>query len=1086
MKSVNPIFLAVTAVCLWCFAPILGNVQGTQQAAHSQQGQATPTGGKAASGSQKSSGQAAKQPADKQAYAKEAFVIEKYVTRLRFENDGTGERVLQVRVRAQSAAGAEQLKTLVFAYNAKREAVNVAHVRVIQKDGTAKNLGAEWVKDAPAALCKDAPAYADYREKQVSVDGMQEGATLDYEMTTKINSAFIPGEFFYEHNFVDAAVVLDEQLEVNLPAGREATIRGTKVADSKREANGRVICLWKHSNLPPAKDASSPPGGSGDANEDGGKEGLATRQAVEITSFKSWEQIGHWYSQFLTADAGKNAEIGSKAADITKDCKTEQEKIAGLYTFVAQHIRYVSLPFGEGLDQPLNPADILKNGYGDSQDKHFLLAAMLDAVGVKAQPALISSTRKLNEQAPSPGQFDHLITTIPKDPEGKQIWLDSTADVAPFEYLLPNLRGKNAVVVAANGEARIERAPENPPFPSTEVVNVEARLSELGKLTAKVNYELRGDNEFAFRSAFHRTPESGWNRIGQTVAVLDGLQGQISNVHAADPMDTTKAFAFDFELAQKRAADWSQKKSTISVPLPSLGMPPAPEKDVKVDFGTPLDVTLNLKLEYPETDTLAAPVGVTVMRDYAEYRSSYKVEGHALQVQRTVRFKMSELAADRAEDYRAFTRAALADQNQAISIGRTPKDANAVASSAKAEELVEAGDAALGAGNTHAAIDLVRRAIRQEPSRKDVRNNLGLAYLRLGQVDPAINAFQEQIRLNAKDSIAHDYLGAAYLQQHKDTEAVEAFRKQLEINPLDKFAHASLGVLYFQQEKFSEAQPELEKAAILNPDNAQIEITLGKCYLKLGKTADARTAFDKAAQISPTGEILNAIAYEMAENNLDLEKAQQYAVAAVKELSETLRDVDFDHLSVKDLADVQDLGAFWDTLGVIYFRLGDLDEGAIYLRCAWKLTQNPTTAKHLAEVYEKQGQKDLAAELGAAGAAEGDAGGKAGSGGPGSSAIAARVFAVPVIQGVTGNADFFILLSPAEKGAKPATTVEQVKFVSGVAGLKSAADELRAIDFGEMIPPGSAAKIVRRGSVKCSASECRFVLALPRDVKSVD
>ena len=38
-------------------------------------------------------------------YSQEPFVIEQYFTTVRFENDGTGERDLSVRIRVQSDAG---------------------------------------------------------------------------------------------------------------------------------------------------------------------------------------------------------------------------------------------------------------------------------------------------------------------------------------------------------------------------------------------------------------------------------------------------------------------------------------------------------------------------------------------------------------------------------------------------------------------------------------------------------------------------------------------------------------------------------------------------------------------------------------------------------------------------------------------------------------------------------------------------------------------------------------------------------------------------------------------------------------------
>src|SRR5271156_3433781 len=47
-------------------------------------------------------------------YSQEPFVIEQYYTTARFENDGTSQRDLAVRIRGQSDAGVQQLGELVF------------------------------------------------------------------------------------------------------------------------------------------------------------------------------------------------------------------------------------------------------------------------------------------------------------------------------------------------------------------------------------------------------------------------------------------------------------------------------------------------------------------------------------------------------------------------------------------------------------------------------------------------------------------------------------------------------------------------------------------------------------------------------------------------------------------------------------------------------------------------------------------------------------------------------------------------------------------------------------------------------------
>ncbi len=47
-------------------------------------------------------------------FTNESVVIEKFVTTVRFENDGTGEREQQLRARVQNQTGVQQLGELIF------------------------------------------------------------------------------------------------------------------------------------------------------------------------------------------------------------------------------------------------------------------------------------------------------------------------------------------------------------------------------------------------------------------------------------------------------------------------------------------------------------------------------------------------------------------------------------------------------------------------------------------------------------------------------------------------------------------------------------------------------------------------------------------------------------------------------------------------------------------------------------------------------------------------------------------------------------------------------------------------------------
>src|SRR6185369_7934759 len=161
-------------------------------------------------------------------------------------------------------------------------------------------------------------------------------------------------------------------------------------------------------------------------------------------------------------------------------------------------------------------ADIMVNQYGDCKDKHTLLAAMLAATGMRAYPVLMNSSRKLDADIPSPGQFDHVISAIPLGNE--TLWADTTAEVAPAGLLSPALRNKKALMIPTAGPAHLETTPAQPPFLFTEQVTTEGTVDDLGKITAHTHMILRGDSEMYMRIMFRRTPRSNWKALGPFLA----------------------------------------------------------------------------------------------------------------------------------------------------------------------------------------------------------------------------------------------------------------------------------------------------------------------------------------------------------------------------------------------------------------------------------------------------------------------------------------------------------------------------------------------------------------------------------------
>jgi len=1042
-----------------------------------------------------------KDKTDKKDYSQEAFVIEQVRSRLRFESDGTGRKETVARVRVQSEAGVEQWGQVVIGYNSANERVEIPYVRVLKKDGMVVTAPADSVQDLSAPVAREAPVYTDYRQKHITVPGLRPGEVLEYDMATVIHTPLAPGQFWSEYDFDKNNIVLDEQLEVDVPRNRPLKLKTKPGFDPKiTEENGRRIYRWTSSHLEREDDDK---GKDKDKKKKKKKKPEDEVPAIQLTTFNTWEEIGRWYAGLDHDRRQPTPEIRAKADELTKGVGTELDKVEALYDFVAKNFRYVSLSLGLGRYQPHAASDVLHNQYGDCKDKHTLLSSLLEAEGLHASSVLINSSRKLDPDIPSPSQFDHVITLLPMGKE--EVWMDTTTEVAPFRLLSFNIRNKQGLVIPVDGTPHLEETPADPPVANSQVQAIDGTVNQLGKLNAKVSYVVRGDTELLMRIIFRRVPNAQWQHLVENINSMGGLDGEVTNLKVADPAATTEPFQFSYEISKANFLDWSKKKSELELPLAQFNLADADEDETSSDsepikFGPPGEFSYRVKLQLPAKFTAHAPLPFSLKRDYGEYQASYKLDGSTFTAERTMLMRERELPATRTGDYLAFRRAVIADLGQRLSIENTTAGTPAPPPGMKADELDESARAAMQNGNFPLAVQMLKRAVEVEPKHKYAWNNLGLAYLAMRQNDDAIAAFQKAVDVNPYDEFAFNNMGRAYWQQRKYEDAATAFHRQLEINPLDKFAHTNLGAMYAEWHKYDEAAPELEKAVSLTPNDPALQVSLGDAYLNLGQDDKALAAFDHAIDISATPVVWNNIAYQLSLKNAHLDNAQQYAESAVAATAAALRNLSLDQLNQRDLALVPSLIAYWDTLGWVYYAEGNLDKAEKYVSAAWQLGQHGEVGDHLGQIYEKRGEKDKAIRTYAL-AMNGlrpipETRGRLGSLLGGEDRVAAtiakyrdelqdmRTVKLKERPALTGSAEYFVLLGAATSGV----SVDGAKFVRGEEKLRTLDDALHHLKLSLNFPDDTPTKILRRGVLSCSqaTSNCRFVLMLPDDVRSID
>lgn len=1037
-------------------------------------------------------------------YSQEALVIEHLKTFYRFEKDGTGVREINFRVRVQSDAALERLGQLVFSYTSANENLDIDFVRVHKPDGSSITSSAADIQDLSAPLAREAPIYTDLRQKHVTVRALRPGDVLEYHCVWRVHTPLAPNHFWLAEDFSnpESLIVLDEQVEVNVPADSKVKLKTAVGFDPViKEQDQRRVYSWKYANLKRVEKDEKAEAAKKKADDDDEPK----PPQIQMTTFQSWDQVGQWYANLEKDRIVPDEKIRAKTAELVRGRTTDTDKVEALYQYVARNFRYVSLSLGQGRYQPHAAADVYANQYGDCKDKHTLLSSMLIAAGLRAYPALMNSSHKIDADMPSPGQFDHVITAVPLGSE--TLWMDTTAEVAPFRLISPQLRDKKALLVPATGPARLETTPAEPPFLSTEVLEIEGQVNDLGKLTGHTRMIVRGDSELFFRIIFRNTPKSDWKKLSYYLSMMSGERGQeVSEIKPSEPADFTNPFEVSYDFTNDDFLDWSSKKLKVGLPLPSLRLtnfdPDKQESSKPIQLGPPIDVTYRIKISLPSQYQTRLPLPLKVTRDYAEYSSSYKLEGNTLVAERKFRLRQHELPAARVQDYRAFVAAARADEAQTISLETSVAGKPTIPDSVKVEELYQAAQAAAKNENYALVEELLLRVIEKEPKHKQVRNQLAWALSAQRKFEPAIKALREQIAINPFDDYAYNMLGRVYWQQQNYAEAETAFRKQLEIAPLDEQAHINLGVMLVEWRKYKEAVPELEQAISLNPESESLYLSLGRAYLNLGETAKGIEALDKAVKLEPGERVWNDVAYFLAVSKVQLDKAQQYAESAVTAVATDLRNVELDNLKIEDLQGVSSLAAYWDTLGWVHFQKGNLDAAEKYITAAWFLQQHSEVGYHLGMIYEKQGKKEEALRMYAIAVVADRQAPEAkeslirmtgkekneallmNANREFSESRTIKVGAPPAGVKVT-EAQFYVVLTP---GTARKAQVAEVKFISGDEKVRPLASLLKGGNFNFAFPDDTTTKVIRRGTLFCQAAggQCSFLMLSPEFIPSVD
>ena len=218
----------------------------------------------------------------------------------------------------------------------------------------------------------------------------------------------------------------------------------------------------------------------------------------------------------------------------------------------------------------------------------------------------------------------------------------------------------------------------------------------------------------------------------------------------------------------------------------------------------------------------------------------------------------------------------------------------------------------------------------------------GFALSASDSLDLAEKNYRKSLLFLPEDPYLLSFHGLSLSRLGRDEEALSPLRKAAEIDPDNLNAHLYYGLALNTLQRNEECIPPFLQVLRLDSTNLTALTTLGMVYDQLAVYTRSDSLYDYALRHYPENDLLmNNYAYSLAERDVRLEYALELAKKAIEAQP--------------------DRGAYLDTIGWIYYKLGKYNLALTYISRSVENRENSAVVvEHLGDVYFKLGDLNQA------------------------------------------------------------------------------------------------------------------------------
>lgn len=217
-------------------------------------------------------------------------------------------------------------------------------------------------------------------------------------------------------------------------------------------------------------------------------------------SMRDWKTYGDFVNTLYHGRDELPKEVVMQVKKLTAEATSNAEKIAILYRYMQENMRYVSVQLGIGGWQPFDANYVSERKYGDCKALTNFMKAILKEVGITAYPALIRSGDLFYEVSDTfaTPSFNHVILNIPSE----DYWLECTSSTMPPNYITSGNDDRSVLLITEEG-GKLVKTPKLSYEDNVEENKASITLNENGSATLSNRINLQGSRHEAFRYLHH-------------------------------------------------------------------------------------------------------------------------------------------------------------------------------------------------------------------------------------------------------------------------------------------------------------------------------------------------------------------------------------------------------------------------------------------------------------------------------------------------------------------------------------------------------------------------------------------------------